>query len=290
MKTATREAIFDEAFADFGGRANLEDYGAGYLLALCLDTYRRFLAGCEAQLAAQGTKVRLHFDFVANDQINAATCKSRGVYLLGLNVGTADRLARLFSSVLSWPEILPVIGDPSKEVAVPFDVAGCLALRRPVMGERSKPGASQFLMPRNKARRNAAICMNLMAMDFVVAHELAHALGGHVDFLDSLNVPARLNANGTGHVSSAMRRALELQADRDAALMLASALFIENDAMPPTASSATAAGSSAPAIVVGVRRPSTKRAMCTVAGPTNPDPGPSATSIAASKSSSPVSQ
>src|SRR5262249_14642902 len=164
-------------------RADLAKHPAGSTLQLHRDNYRAYLNECSSQLKKQrGLDLPIHFDFVDSPEINAAACKADNVYLIGINIGTCDRLARLYQSLLSWPEIFPQVGDCSGEVAADLDLARCLHAPLNSSGPRNRPGASSFLMPKDRRRLLFAICLDMMALDFIFAHELSHILAGHLDF------------------------------------------------------------------------------------------------------------
>lgn len=223
-----RDAIFDEKFEMEGGRAIPTKFPFGQQLMYYRSVYRKFLTECERQAKQLGASTRVHFDFANGPSLNAAACKSKRLYLIGVNVGTFERLASLYSSLLSWPEVLPGVGDAKKEIARQFDVAACLDLGwRPAGARCSNNPSDMLFMPRDETRKQASVIMVMMALDFIVTHELAHIINGHVDYLGSVGGQMRLNETEMSEpaLSPEAFQALEIDADREAASIVGSGLL-----------------------------------------------------------------
>ena len=224
-KRLSQAAIFKQVFDPNDEGIDISTHPAASAVLGRRDVYRRFLSHCLPQI--QGADLDVYLDFVGLRDINAAASKSDDLYLIGLNLGTFDRLARLYSSLLSWPEVLPDVGDPRKEKPAKFDIVRCLNLGWQPRGTRTGPGTEQFLMPRDETRKMASIAMNVMALDFIFAHEFAHVYDAHVDYLGSQGAPLRLTETQgrLGNLTTEMRHAVEIEADMDATTMLASGLL-----------------------------------------------------------------
>lgn len=235
MRRRTPEAVFDAFFRDDGGLADMSGHPGEMMFAERRRTYQRFLNDRSAELAQQGTIVNTHFDFVDSPDINAVAGKSDSLYLIGVNFGTLESLIGVPNALLSWPEVLPQIGDASGERPEVFDLAGIIGVTWQPRSDRVNENGRRLLLPRDPTRRQAAICMTLMAMDFVFAHELGHILAGHLDFLGSQGLALRMNEkrSESAALSVPLFHALEIEADLDAGSMLASSvlerLLIGND-------------------------------------------------------------
>jgi hypothetical protein len=223
----TPEESFDEFFSNEGGLADMSGHPGETIFAERRRSYQKFLRDRAADLAKQGTIIDVHFDFIDSPDINAAAGKAGELYLIGVNFGTLETLMSVPNALLSWPEILPQIGDASKEQPEVFDLAGAVGVTYQPRSDRVSNNGRRTLLPRDKMRQFAAICMTLMGIDFVVAHELGHIMAGHVDFLGSQGLALRLNEHSptATPLSVPLLQAIELEADLDAGFMLASAVL-----------------------------------------------------------------
>jgi hypothetical protein len=109
-------------------------------------------------------------------------------YFVSVNFGSLVLIQDLVHRVFSMPEAFPWIGDPSKEDPN--------RLFHPVMTDASEYMRTmrrelRLAMPRDAAREQCAAMLNLIANEFVVAHEMWHAVGGHLDWSAS-NSASRL--------------------------------------------------------------------------------------------------
>jgi len=90
---------------------------------------------------------------------------------IAVNLGSLAILLAIYRYMLATPQILPSIGDSSKEVEPP-----------PVSWLGFVDAA---IMPKDPTRRAYSLYLASMAFDFLVRHELAHLRNGHVDFLNA---------------------------------------------------------------------------------------------------------
>src|SRR4051812_44553146 len=58
----------------------------------------------------------IYFDYIPNDNIGAVVSKKNDIYFIGLYTGCYFSLMDLYFKLLSSKEVLPEIGDVSKEV------------------------------------------------------------------------------------------------------------------------------------------------------------------------------
>ncbi|QDU05511.1 hypothetical protein V6x_52490 [Gimesia chilikensis] len=119
----------------------------------------------------------IHFDWIENHDINAWAFAYRDKYFIGINAGALIYLHSLFSRMLSNPNILPVVGNPSKEKdnRVP---AVCI---KPIAGMLHSSDLEPIL-PTDADRQFHYEYLNNQAMGFIVAHEITHLLHGHIAY------------------------------------------------------------------------------------------------------------
>jgi hypothetical protein len=175
-----------------------------------LDQIQRFVTR-----AANGGKRRpLRIALINDERFNArATICVDGngllIDLIGINLGMLHSMADTFFRLFGHPSVMPALPGADKETAerVKIERFGEIAFadRVPVL-------------PLSGARFSVAVSLVGVGLDFIVHHELAHLLNGHVDYLspsagmqiidesDQL-VPAKVNIT---------RYALEFDADASA--------------------------------------------------------------------------
>src|SRR5690242_12055909 len=130
---------------------------------------------------------RFHFDFVANEHLNAVATSCKDIYFIGLNAGAIQNLEIFFSLLFSDPRILADIGNASKETPWIENLTRC-DWRLPVasilqeVSLRARPPQS---FPIDPERRLYAHRLAILAADFVFFHELGHLVNGHLEFLGS---------------------------------------------------------------------------------------------------------
>ena len=155
---------------------------------------------------------RAHFGIVDSPHLNAVATRVAGIELTAFFAGAPICLLNAFNAFLSDPDVLPLIGDPSKgspalgAVEV-FDHYAILA--RGGIGPPKCPHRST--LARNLA--SSAQC-------FLLFHERAHIELGHLELLSTRFGAHALEECAFGPMDDAVlavRRALELDADNAAA-------------------------------------------------------------------------
>jgi hypothetical protein len=131
----------------------------------------------ERAAAAAPKMPPIHFDWIENDDINARAFPHRGKYFIGLNVGSLIYLHSLFSRMLSNPNLLPKVGDVSKEDQT----------RVPPVPIQPGPGKLHGsglvpVIPKDPDRQYHYEYLNNQAMGFLVAHEITHLIHGHIAY------------------------------------------------------------------------------------------------------------
>ena len=105
----------------------------------------------------------------------------RNEFFIAVNGGTSIVLEQLFNRFLSEPTLLTWIGDPTAESPGPrFPVRDDA---QAIVDEFVKAGVDPFdRFPKDPIRRKAAHFMSLLAMEYILQHELVHIQAGHVTF------------------------------------------------------------------------------------------------------------
>lgn len=208
----TDEEIFNEFTAadpNLGPRLDLATVDPWWRgrLGFCASNARSLLRNAGATAEKMPS---VHFDFVDNKDINACAFRHRGRYFIGMNSGSVVYLHTLFSRLLSNPRVLPAVGDITRE-----DEARVAPV--PIRHGRVHE-SSQFapIIPNDPARQFHYEYLNVVALGFLMSHEITHILHGHVAYCEE-----RLGYRGisesrwhTGEPSAAMtRQTLEMDAD-----------------------------------------------------------------------------
>jgi len=155
----------------------------------------------------------LDFAYIKDESINAKVWISRNMDTMCINTGTISQLYAWFYSVFSDPAMFNEIGNASVEdsskVDGSFDVS---KMQIQFTGE-----------PKDKVRWTVANITAMLAIRFIVAHELGHLMNGHVFLLKSLYgtksvdmIPKKLRSTGfkgSEKDYALDRRALEMDAD-----------------------------------------------------------------------------
>ncbi|WP_421830236.1 hypothetical protein [Larkinella sp.] len=147
--------------------------------------------------------------FVDGTDVNAFAFKEDEEYFIGINEGTVLLLMKLFYRMLSHRDILPQIGDLSKEVSPPkspdIDI-----------NEATQKKREESIFPVDSTRSQFAVALTYFAFRFILMHEYAHILKGHVDYLENKTGLAMVsdNENLTEDVGGDwIRQAIEIDAD-----------------------------------------------------------------------------
>jgi len=162
------ERIFAEAFRRHGRPVQPKDLHPN--LSKGLSELLEFY-----QTAADVSKSDVYCGLLDNRGFNAVTTVHNNRGLIGIYLGTLIIVARYAYCLLSDPDMLPQIGDPSIESVEEQSVE---ALRDPL----GHIGAHRYL-PRDPTRLHAAQGLSLCAYMILFFHELSHIELCHLDFL-----------------------------------------------------------------------------------------------------------
>jgi hypothetical protein len=212
--------VFDRVFKSLGGVAPLPSGPSR--LAKLLGYYMK---RCQNAVPDQS----FHFDFVKNQRINACATTDAGFNLIGFNLGTPVGFLKLYETLLSNPEILPHVGDPSKDPKWECDLSkkdlqdGFADIFPPAI-ERITADPSRAAFVHHCTQ---------FAMDFIFWHEIFHVLCGHVGYcLNCTHHGAGLaELEGRPTLEAATSQALELEADMNAAALTGS-IWLQEPLLP----------------------------------------------------------
>lgn len=159
----------------------------------------------------------LLFNYSDDDRIGASASTENGYDNILMRTGTISRIFEYFLSVFSSKVMFPCIGNPlcesDVEIKAKFDY-----------------DKMQILMtgyPNDKIRRLIAEFTSLLAIRYMMAHELGHILNGHTNFVSSLYAMPKFDmiekynhfklSDGSLTDYALDRRTLEMDADAFAA-------------------------------------------------------------------------
>jgi hypothetical protein len=174
----------------------------------------------------------VYIDLVDEASINAVTYSDGTHEFVGINAGLGLLIPTLFSWLLSHPTVFPDVGDVTREETPPAFDHGLLR----ESGRFSEIPVTVWneyaSSPVDPVRAWYACSASLVAMDFLLWHELAHLNRCHISYLSS--------TRGTSHAPSSwreispglkieeakLRNILEVDADGVAARVLAGAPIV----------------------------------------------------------------
>jgi len=154
----------------------------------------------------------VYLDFINNSQLNAVATKVEDKYYIGVNMGAVLLLHDLFNRVLTSPLNFPHIGDSINEKAK--------KIYNPEITDFSTLlvacDTSDLQGAKDSQRRNYAVHLTTLSINFLLFHEYGHIVNGHIDLLGRLNKDftiAELNNNSNGF-NSIMSQTMEMDADQ----------------------------------------------------------------------------
>lgn len=198
-------------FEDIGGCAipeRLGEYGQDVITNE--QAYNAFLSELGYYF---GPGIEVQFSYVMNLSISGfADRSSEGTYFIGIGLGSLIRFSHAFAYLLAIPDVLPGLGEASKENGAPFNL-------RAVLSGSFQAAANMAI--RDPERGKAAKVMEMFVSDLLFTHELAHVLDGHVDY-SAAGGHSRLSESGDTSIWTDLEtlRAMEDLADRQATLMV----------------------------------------------------------------------
>jgi len=172
----------------------------------------------------------IHFDFVHNQNINAAAFKAEGRYFIAFNTGTRYMLELILFRMLSDSGLFDFVPSPAGEDST------LPPLKYTIRAEDMYQAGILPVPPKTKERRSYATMLLHRAFMFLIGHELAHITFGHVDYVLSKNGSAfipELGWNLSTQEAILERQAIEAAADmRSVYSAIGSAQLLHEAPMP----------------------------------------------------------
>ncbi len=204
------EEIFHAAVLDRGGRFNREQSGD--------DAIARGFTSLEADAQELIDSARhlnpnlppIHFDFVYTGVINALAFERQRRLFIGLTTGAFAALRIIFSRMLADSRVMTQRGNSSLEEEL--EPLAAFSTNAQMMHE----AGVQLMRPKCEIRAAFADWLTGQAMMFLIGHEIAHLLHGHIGYLTSLNsssIHSELDAV-RGEAGNVELQALEMDADQ----------------------------------------------------------------------------
>jgi hypothetical protein len=204
---------FDKFAAPLGGAYYPDPRRrAGY--HFMMERCRTYIAGKVAALCPDPAIVQIEVNWLRNVQFNAVAGTEDGLHCIGINVGAGYVLMSLFDNMLSDPECLSHIGDPSIETPHKnFDPEGSeINLSDPLVRTRAYE-------PKCPIRAQCATSLSNAAFYFLFFHELGHVFNGHIKWLEQtcgFNSLGERGASAIPGLNSLDLQTLEMDADASA--------------------------------------------------------------------------
>jgi hypothetical protein len=179
------QEIFDNIFAERGGIFNPELF-KGDIATKDLDFYNGLKSSIlkivkEKIKPSYPNLPEIHFEFIFNNSLNAAATKYEGEYYVGINIGAFFLIYDMFNKMFSTKSILSGIGNNENEND-DKKILSCYMSSEGITFDEND-FARSISLPKDLIRREYARQYTAWAMHFLVFHECAHIIRGHVDFV-----------------------------------------------------------------------------------------------------------
>jgi hypothetical protein len=191
--------IFDEVTKRYGGRFHLKQNQ--FLSSLLIETRKIGLDIIEDLRKNNSKLPDIHINFIDNKSFNAYSFKNNDSYYIGINKGTILNLYSFFNYSLSFPNVLSYIGNNENEIEPDFNINNL----------------KEIIKPKDKQREIYAEGLFYFATLFLILHEYAHIINGHLDFINKKTNFIFKIVNSLGKKSELNSQTLEFDADRYAA-------------------------------------------------------------------------
>jgi hypothetical protein len=171
-----------------------------------------FYARLETMRIVNPKLPEVYLDFINNSGLNAVATKVEGKYYIGVNMGAVLLLHDLFNRLLTSPLNFPHIGDNISEKPK--------KIYNPELTDFSTLlvacDTSDVQGAKDSQRRDYAVHLTSLSINFLLFHEYGHIVKGHVDLLGHLYKDftiAELNSNSSCF-NSLMSQTMEMDADQ----------------------------------------------------------------------------
>ncbi len=123
---------------------------------------------------------------IDDPEINAVAFEDGGRYFVGFFRGAAYQIFDVAFRLLSHPEILTSVGDPSREKVRASHLVGLVRNPNQVADARSSGETLWSQQPVDPVRRACARWLAIRMFRFLALHELGHIRHGHLGYMGSL--------------------------------------------------------------------------------------------------------
>ena len=215
------DSLFDSAFSSKGGRYHIEKLDSTKIASVIFNYHKaqaiKYIESFRAHESLKKTAPYIYFNYIDNADLNAQVKKINDeTYLIGINAGTIFILHDLFNRILSNPNILKTIGDPTLETQVNptlrnyYNDANLL-----VSCGDPNYDSHKMIIPEDKSRILYANHLIEITIDFLIAHELTHIANGHIAYAEAkgINIHEERNIQTNKEVDILTIQTLEMDAD-----------------------------------------------------------------------------
>lgn len=156
----------------------------------------------------------VYLDFINSSELNAVATKVESKYYIGVNMGAVLLLHDLFNRMLTSPLNFPHIGNSINEKAK--------KLYNPELTDFSTLlvacDTSDLQGAKDSQRRDYAVHLTALSINFLLFHEYGHIVNGHIDLSGHLYKDftiTELSSNSSGNrFNSLMSQTMEMDADQ----------------------------------------------------------------------------
>jgi hypothetical protein len=203
-------SIFDDFAGRDGGtyRPNPANSQLEAQLAAFIEQQTKFAITNQSR-RFQKKRPPIEFGVIANVNFNAVAAIEQGADVIGVYFGAIAVLQVLFQNMLSHPLILKNIGDASSEE---YRSRGLDFAK--ITGDNFAGRGN--LRPNDSVRSHYAGLLAWMAIQFIMEHEFAHVINGHVEWLNATTGLGALRETGASaipNLSNMDLQTLEFDAD-----------------------------------------------------------------------------
>ena len=216
---------FNKVMLKYGGvlRHNVQSSYAEQLLAGNLASFRKCLQ-LKSTLGSR-EECRLfestYTDYINNWSINALACLENELYMIGIFSGAPWSLFNVSFAMLSHPDIYPELGGTDELIR--FDSISSDLSNNGELVFVFRAGRSDYshpYIPSGSKRGTVAGEISAYAISFIIFHELAHIVKGHLSFIESATGVCEIIEIAGGQsdcLNPIVRQAIEVDADQWAA-------------------------------------------------------------------------
>jgi hypothetical protein len=125
----------------------------------------------------------LNFYWLDEVDLNGIAIRYQNELFIGLTYGVVQSSYKLFNTMLSWPQVLPTVGDPLLEKAP------AQQFRRRRRWGRIEEDRIDTIRPACPVRARYARHLENLVVEQFMFHEFTHIMHGHAGYFDSFRGP-----------------------------------------------------------------------------------------------------